>query len=178
MCNPQGGVHIIIATVGRLIDFVNQGIITFSSLRFFVLDEADRMLDMGFQNDIEYILSHNSMVSPVNILILFFSSMYLVGLFHVLLNYLKPLFVVTINKIIIYFQAERSTVMFSATSPDNIQQLAKSYLKPDYISVAVREIGRTCKDVIQTVIEVRQFEKKKILITLLRETGQFLPSHN
>ena len=55
------------ATPGRLIDFVNRGLITFSSLRFFVLDEADRMLDMGFSLDIERILSDNTMVSSVNI---------------------------------------------------------------------------------------------------------------
>jgi len=56
-----------VATPGRLIDFVNRGLITFSSLRFFVLDEADRMLDMGFSLDIERILSDNTMVSSVNI---------------------------------------------------------------------------------------------------------------
>jgi len=59
-----------VATPGRLIDFVNRGLITFSSLRFFVLDEADRMLDMGFSLDIERILSDNTMVSSVNISIL------------------------------------------------------------------------------------------------------------
>lgn len=61
--------------------------------------------------------------------------------------------------------------MFSETLPDNTQQLAKSYLKPDYISVTIGRIERTFKDVTQTVIEVCQFEKKKELITLLRETG-------
>lgn len=62
----QRGVHIIVATPGRLIDFVNRGLITFSSLRFFVLDEADRMLDMGFKQEIECILSNETMVSKVN----------------------------------------------------------------------------------------------------------------
>jgi len=62
----RGGVHIIVATPGRLIDFVNRGLITFSSLRFFVLDEADRMLDMGFSLDIEHILNDKTMVSSVN----------------------------------------------------------------------------------------------------------------
>lgn len=67
VCFFQRGVHIIVATPGRLIDFVNRGLITFSSLRFFVLDEADRMLDMGFSLDIERILTDNTMVSSVNI---------------------------------------------------------------------------------------------------------------
>lgn len=69
----QRGVHIIVATPGRLIDFVSRRLITFSSLRFFVLDEADRMLDMGFSLDIERILSDNTMVSSVNISILILS---------------------------------------------------------------------------------------------------------
>lgn len=64
----QKGVHIIVGTMGRLTDFANRGFITFSSLRYVVLDEADRMLDMGFQLDVERILSHGTMVSPVSIL--------------------------------------------------------------------------------------------------------------
>jgi len=68
------GVHIIVATPGRLLDFVNRGLITFSSLRFFVLDEADRMLDMGFQNDVEDILSHSSMITSVSIILIDFFS--------------------------------------------------------------------------------------------------------
>lgn len=63
----QRGVHILVATSGRLIDFMNRGLITFSSLRFLVLDEADRMLDMGFQPDVECVLNHPTMVSSVNI---------------------------------------------------------------------------------------------------------------
>jgi ATP-dependent RNA helicase RhlE len=46
------GVDIIIATPGRLISHMNMGYVNFSKLRFLVLDEADRMLDMGFQPDL------------------------------------------------------------------------------------------------------------------------------
>ncbi len=49
------GVDIVIATPGRLIDFLKQKVINFKSLNYFVLDEADRMLDMGFINDVNYI---------------------------------------------------------------------------------------------------------------------------
>ncbi|XP_008183055.1 ATP-dependent RNA helicase vasa [Acyrthosiphon pisum] len=125
------GVHIIVATPGRLIDFVNRGLITFSSLRFIVLDEADRMLDMGFTPAIQCIFSDNTMVSS----------------------------------------AERSTLMFSATLPIDVQQIAKSYLKPDYISVAVGEVGGACKDVTQTFVEVNKFSKKNELVALLNETN-------
>jgi len=61
--------------------------------------------------------------------------------------------------------------MFSATLPDSVQQIAKSYLKPHYISVAVGEIGVACKDVTQTFIEVKKFDKKNKLLTLLKESG-------
>ncbi len=52
----QQGVDILVATPGRLLDLVNQGIIDLSQIKYFVLDEADRMLDMGFINDIKKII--------------------------------------------------------------------------------------------------------------------------
>jgi len=51
------GVHILIATPGRLLDLENQGYIKLNSIKMFVLDEADRMLDMGFIHDIKKIIS-------------------------------------------------------------------------------------------------------------------------
>lgn len=60
--NPQvatlrKGVDILIATPGRLLDLMNQGYIKLDAVEFFVLDEADRMLDMGFINDIKKVLA-------------------------------------------------------------------------------------------------------------------------
>ena len=60
--NPQTravkqGVDILIATPGRLIDLINQGFIDLSMVKYFVLDEADRMLDMGMLNDVKKIIS-------------------------------------------------------------------------------------------------------------------------
>jgi ATP-dependent RNA helicase RhlE len=52
----QPGVDILIATPGRLLDIMNQGFINFNGVEFLVLDEADRMLDMGFIRDIQKIV--------------------------------------------------------------------------------------------------------------------------
>jgi ATP-dependent RNA helicase RhlE len=53
----QRGVDILVATPGRLLDLMNQGFITLRDIEFFVLDEADRMLDMGFIHDVKKIIA-------------------------------------------------------------------------------------------------------------------------
>lgn len=51
------GVDVLIATPGRLLDLMNQGYVKLNNIQFFVLDEADRMLDMGFINDIKKVIA-------------------------------------------------------------------------------------------------------------------------
>jgi len=51
------GIDILVATPGRLLDLMNQGLITLRDVEYFVLDEADRMLDMGFIHDIKKIIA-------------------------------------------------------------------------------------------------------------------------
>src|SRR5207237_5740223 len=51
------GVHAIVATPGRLIDHMRRGTVDLATVNMLVLDEADQMLDMGFQEDMEYILA-------------------------------------------------------------------------------------------------------------------------
>jgi len=53
----RNGVDVLVATPGRLLDLINQGIITLKHVEYFVLDEADRMLDMGFIHDIKKIIA-------------------------------------------------------------------------------------------------------------------------
>ena len=53
----RNGVDILVATPGRLLDLMNQGFISLNTIEYFVLDEADRMLDMGFINDIKKIIA-------------------------------------------------------------------------------------------------------------------------
>ncbi|XP_033150896.1 ATP-dependent RNA helicase vasa [Drosophila busckii] len=55
------GCHVLIATPGRLLDFVDRAFIMFSDTRFVVLDEADRMLDMGFSESMRKIINHPTM---------------------------------------------------------------------------------------------------------------------
>jgi len=64
------GVHILTATPGRLLDLMNQGIVSLKDIKLFVLDEADRMLDMGFIHDIKKLLK----VIPEKRQSLFFSA--------------------------------------------------------------------------------------------------------
>lgn len=64
------GVDILIATPGRLLDFISQGIVKLHHLEIFVLDEADRMLDMGFVHDVKKILK----IIPIKRQNLFFSA--------------------------------------------------------------------------------------------------------
>lgn len=88
------GADVVIATPGRLIAHLNMGYVDFSKVSFFILDEADRMLDMGFYDDIMQIVS--------------------------------------------FLPKERQTIMFSATMPDKIQQLANSILNnPEEVKIAV-----------------------------------------
>lgn len=51
------GVQIVVATPGRMLDIINRKAIDFSAVKYVVLDEADEMLNMGFQEDIDSILS-------------------------------------------------------------------------------------------------------------------------
>ena len=53
----RNGVDILVATPGRLLDLMNQGFITLDHIKYFVLDEADRMLDMGFIHDIKKVIA-------------------------------------------------------------------------------------------------------------------------
>jgi len=66
----QGGVDVLVATPGRLLDLMNQGFISLRDIEIFVLDEADRMLDMGFIHDVKRLLQ----VLPKRRQSLFFSA--------------------------------------------------------------------------------------------------------
>ncbi|XP_028030277.1 ATP-dependent RNA helicase vasa isoform X1 [Bombyx mandarina] len=72
--NIARGCHILVATPGRLHDFVERNRVSFGSVRFVVLDEADRMLDMGFMPSIEKMMLHPTMVETTKRQTLMFSA--------------------------------------------------------------------------------------------------------
>jgi len=104
------GADIVVATPGKLISHLNMGYVKMKELKYLILDEADRMLDMGFYDDI--------------------------------------------MKIISYLPKERQTLMFSATMPPKINQLAKSILKsPVEVSVALSKPPESIKQQAYVVYE-------------------------
>jgi ATP-dependent RNA helicase RhlE len=119
----QQGVDLIIATPGRLLDLTQQGWVDFSSVEMFVLDEADRMLDMGFLPDIKRIISH--------------------------------------------LPRERQTLLFSATMPGPIQQLAEQILhEPAMVTIAPEKV--TTELIEQRVYHVAKDQKVDLLTQLLQ----------
>ena len=117
------GVQILVATPGRLQDLVNQGFINLKALEFFVLDEADRMLDMGFYDDIMQIVK--------------------------------------------FLPKERQTIMFSATMPAKIQQLAGNILNnPAEVKLAV---SKPAEKIVQAAYVCYENQKLGIIRSLFAE---------
>lgn len=126
-----GGCNILIGTPGRLNHFVENGFLDFSNIKYFILDEADRMLDEGFGEDIKKVCGHPTM---------------------------PP-------------KGQRRTLMFSATFPPSIQNLAMQQMV-NHIFVATGVVGGTNPDVEQRFLEVPRSEKKAKLADELRTIGE------
>lgn len=129
--NPQvdalrRGVDILIATPGRLLDLMNQRYVHIDQIKMLILDEADRMLDMGFVNDVK--------------------------------------------KIIAKVPANRQTLFFSATMPNEIQSLADSILqKPARVEVA--PVSSTADTIQQSLYYVGKNDKRLLLNHILQDKG-------
>jgi len=113
----QRGADVVIATPGRLISHLNLSEIDLSHVRYFILDEADRMLDMGFFDDIMLIVNR--------------------------------------------LPKERQTIMFSATMPAKIRQLAKTILR-DPVEVKIA-ISKPPENIMQTAYICEEFQKLGII---------------
>jgi len=117
------GADVVVATPGRLLSHINLYNIDFSGVKYFILDEADRMLDMGFFDDI-----------------------------------------MKIEKLL---PKERQTIMFSATMPLKIQQLAKTILHdPTEISISITKPPET---IMQSVYLCYEPQKMQILKQIFKE---------
>jgi ATP-dependent RNA helicase RhlE len=117
------GVDVLVATPGRLLDLVQSNALRLGQVEFLVLDEADRMLDMGFINDI--------------------------------------------RKIVAKLPTQRQTLLFSATMPRAIAELAAQMLR-DPVKVAVTPSASTVELVEQRVIRVDRASKPAVLVEVLR----------
>ncbi|CAF0857078.1 unnamed protein product [Brachionus calyciflorus] len=124
------GCNILVATPGRLLDVLEKKKISLEKVKYFVLDEADRMLDMGFEKAVREILEKGQ----------------------------------------VHKKGDRCTFMFSATFPNEIQQLAQDFLH-DYLFLAVGEVGGANTDVEQTIFKVTKFEKRNKCIEMIDEIG-------
>ena len=122
----ERGGDLIVATPGRLVDMVERGRISLECIRFLILDEADRMLDMGFEPQIRQIVED---------------------------FYLPE-------------KGKRQTLMFSATFPKAIQQLASDFLE-DYIFLAVGRVGSTTDFIQQRVEYCDESSKREMVLQLL-----------
>jgi ATP-dependent RNA helicase RhlE len=120
----MNGVDVLVATPGRLLDLVRGNALRLNRVAFLVLDEADRMLDMGFIHDIRQIVAK--------------------------------------------LPAERQTLFFSATMPQQIADLARQMLR-DPVKVAVTPAATTAERVEQRVIHVDRAGKAGALADLLRD---------
>ncbi|MBS2211135.1 DEAD/DEAH box helicase [Carboxylicivirga mesophila] len=122
------GADIVIATPGRLIQHLTMGYVKMDTLQHLILDEADRMLDMGFFDDIMQVVK--------------------------------------------YLPKERQTLMFSATMPPKIRELAKNILvEPDEVNIS---ISKPAEGILQAAYMVYDTQKIPLLNSLLKDKD--LPS--
>ena len=121
------GTDIIVATPGKLLSHLKLGYVNFKHVKHFILDEADRMLDMGFIDDLK--------------------------------------------KIISYLPEAHQTIMFSATMPNSIDQLARKILK-EPVKIAL-SISKPAAGVSQKAYLAFDEQKTKVLNHILSERKDF-----
>ena len=122
----RDGVDILVATPGRLMDLMDQKLVTLSGIEILVVDEADRMLDMGFIRDI--------------------------------------------RKIVAKLSTRRQTLMFSATMPADIRQLADSILSSP-VRVQIAAASAAADTVEQSVYFVEKRNKPALLKHFIEQAG-------
>jgi len=117
--------HIVIATPGRLIDLIERDVINLRNIKTLVLDEADEMLNMGFQKDL--------------------------------------------NRILQYTKGQKNTWLFSATMPEEIQQIIKKYMAKDRVEVKVNRSNVVNENIVHQYKITPLKNKMNALLELLDE---------
>uniref|UniRef100_T1ILM5 Probable ATP-dependent RNA helicase DDX23 n=1 Tax=Strigamia maritima TaxID=126957 RepID=T1ILM5_STRMM len=142
------GCEIVIATPGRLIDVLENRYLVLSQCTYIVLDEADRMIDMGFEPDVQKILEYMPVTNqkPDN---------------DDAENDIKMMQNFTSKK------KYRQTVMFTATMPPAVERLARTYLRRPAV-VYIGSAGKPTERVEQIVYLVSEAEKRKKLLEILQ----------
>jgi superfamily II DNA/RNA helicase len=152
--NLRAGAEIIIATPGRLKDVIERHVIVLSQCRYVVMDEADRMVNLGFEADLTFILDK-------------LPSEAMEGEDqgeHMDID----------GETMVKKGRNRVTTLFSATMPPPVERLAKKYLKKPAI-ITIGEAGRAVDTVEQNVEFVQGDEKKKWAFSMGSRVGLGLP---
>ncbi|KAG6850585.1 hypothetical protein H0H93_011253 [Arthromyces matolae] len=150
--NLREGAEIIIATPGRLRDVIERHVIVLSQCRYVVMDEADRMVHLGFEADLTFILDalpRETMEGEDT-----GEQMDVDG------------------ETMVKKGRSRVTTLFSATMPPAVERLARKYLKKPAV-ITIGEAGRAVDTVEQRVEFVLGDEKKKIRLLEILNSGQF-----
>eukprot|EP00445_Apocalathium_hangoei_P061359 CAMPEP_0204093508 /NCGR_PEP_ID=MMETSP0360-20130528/190452_1 /ASSEMBLY_ACC=CAM_ASM_000342 /TAXON_ID=268821 /ORGANISM="Scrippsiella Hangoei, Strain SHTV-5" /LENGTH=572 /DNA_ID=CAMNT_0051042803 /DNA_START=471 /DNA_END=2187 /DNA_ORIENTATION=+ len=160
------GVDLIIATPGRIDDFCARGVVSLSHISMVVLDEADRMLDMGFEPQIRSLVQNYGL--PVaGIAEAMLDMGFEPQIRSLVQNYGLPVAGIA--------EGGRQMLMFSATFPRSIQDLALDFLHPTYLWIGVGRVGETCTLVTQKFKDVSPLDEDGC-IELLSETIKSTPS--
>ncbi|KAF5358278.1 hypothetical protein D9756_001646 [Leucocoprinus leucothites] len=151
--NLREGAEIVIATPGRLKDVIERHVLVLSQCRYVVMDEADRMVNLGFEADLTFILD----ALPTETM-----------------QGEDPGEQMDIDGEIIKKGRTRVTTLFSATMPPAVERLARKYLKKPAV-ITIGEAGRAVDTVEQRVEFVNGDEKKKIRLLEILNSNQFAP---
>lgn len=138
------GVEIVIATPGRLRDCLEQHVLVLNQCYSLVLDEADRMIDMNYEEDLRFILECLPAATT------------------------KPDTEVAEDPSRLALHRYRQTTMFSATMPPSVEKLAKLYLRRPVI-VKIGEVGGAVDRISQRVELIQEHEKPNRLLPLLEK---------
>uniref|UniRef100_A0A8R1ER74 Helicase ATP-binding domain-containing protein n=1 Tax=Caenorhabditis japonica TaxID=281687 RepID=A0A8R1ER74_CAEJA len=147
------GVEVVIATPGRLLDVLENRYLLLNQCTYVILDEADRMLDMGFEPDVQKVLEYMPATNLKPDTEEFDNEEALMKGFATREKY-------------------RQTVMFTATMSSAIERLARQYLRRPAV-VHIGSVGKPTERVEQMVYMIPEDRKRKKLVEVLE--SQFQP---